>query len=180
MNCTFFSCLLTIFSHRSKNISIQNIFDILECISGKCVFYIFFLKDVKFRWNSLLSFCSVCILLRPSFLSTTLCRINGWLYMCGCVRRTCISLSLMLNSRFLRLLFRPDLSLSSLLNSTPLICTRAPRRLSIRDPHQHMSAEKENRNDKKHTHVKYIAKNGYIHFTLNRFVFLFDGNKNTM
>lgn len=39
----------------------------------------------------------------------------------------------------LRILSHQDLNLSSLSNSAPLICTRAPRRYSIRDPHQHTS-----------------------------------------
>lgn len=39
----------------------------------------------------------------------------------------------------LRILSHQDLNLSSLSNSVPLICTRAPTRYSIRDPHQHTS-----------------------------------------
>lgn len=33
----------------------------------------------------------------------------------------------------------PDLSLDSLLNNVPLICTRVQERYSIRGPHQHTS-----------------------------------------
>lgn len=77
------------------------------------------------------------------------------------------TMSLMLNY-LLRFSHRPDPSLSSLSNSVPLICTRVPRRLSIRDPHQHTSVFERKthgtklQEEKKKRHVS-------IHFIFNRF-----------
>lgn len=52
---------------------------------------------------------------------------------------TSSSLTILMLNYPLRIWNCQDLSLSSLSNSVPLICTRVPRRYSIRDPHQHTS-----------------------------------------
>lgn len=102
----------------------------------------FLLTDVKFRWNSLLLLFVLNSAEASSSYLQNLCRMNAVVFGCVCVCEFVlyvVSLNLMLNYRLLRILCRPDLSLSSLSNSIPLICTRVPERLSNHDPHQHMS-----------------------------------------